>query len=111
MKNLYYCRWDRLVTAKISDHSLWVIAASIFEAGVDEWLIMSRTGHGSCDAVRFYKYSTEGLKQVNLMLSIVPKNVYKQASLRTVIVDIAQSQKDKDTDYTDQCTSFSCTLC
>ena len=53
------------VTGHFSNHSLRATAATrLFEAGVDEQLIMSRTGHRSCDGVRSYKRQTEQLKKV-----------------------------------------------
>ena len=60
----------RLMTAAgleghYSNHSLRRIAATrLFEAGVDEQLIMLRTGHSTTSGVRSYKRVSEQLKEV-----------------------------------------------
>ena len=60
----------RLMTAggiegHYSNHSLRRTAATrLFEAGVDEQLIMLRTGHSSASGVRSYKRVSEQLKEV-----------------------------------------------
>ena len=46
-----------------TNHSLRTTAATrLFDAGIDEQLIMGRTGHHSVDGVRSYKRVTENLK-------------------------------------------------
>ena len=48
-----------------TNHSLWSTAATrLFEAGVDEQLIMLRTGHSTASSVRSYKHVGEKLKSV-----------------------------------------------
>lgn len=43
-----------------TNHSLRAIAATLlYESGVDEQLVMERTGHGSLDGVRSYKRTTD----------------------------------------------------
>ena len=49
-----------------TNHSLRVsLATRLFDAQVDEQLIMSRTGHSSTDSVRAYKRASSKLKQIN----------------------------------------------
>ena len=48
-----------------TNHSLRVSAATrLFAAGVDEQLIMSRTGHSSVNGVRTYKRKVERLQEI-----------------------------------------------
>ena len=48
-----------------TNHSLRVsLATRLFDAQVDEQLIMSRTGHSSTDGVRAYKRASSKLKQI-----------------------------------------------
>ena len=48
-----------------TNHSLRVSAATrLFAAGVDEQLIMSRTGHSSVNGVRTYKRKVEKLQEI-----------------------------------------------
>ena len=50
-----------------SNHSLRVsLATRLYEAKVDEQLIMSRTGHSSTDGVCAYKHTSEKLKGTDL---------------------------------------------
>ena len=47
-----------------SNHSLCATSATrLFDAGLDEQLIMARTGHSSSDGVRLYKRVTEHLRE------------------------------------------------
>ena len=50
-----------------TNHSLRVTTAMLFQAGVEEQLIMSRTGHQSLDGVRTYKRVPE--EQVSSVLN------------------------------------------
>ena len=53
------------VTGYFTNHSLRASAATrLFEGGVDEQLIMSRTGHSSREGVRAYKRTTTKLSEV-----------------------------------------------
>ena len=48
-----------------TNHSLRVTsAARLFDAEVDEQLIMTRTGHSSTDGVRAYKRTSDKLRQL-----------------------------------------------
>ncbi len=48
-----------------TNHSLRVSAATrLFDLGIDEQLIMSRTGHSSTGGVRTYKCTSEKLKEL-----------------------------------------------
>ena len=52
------------VTGYKTNHSLRVTAATrLFQSGVDEQLIMQKTGHRSTDGVRAYKHSSEQQKE------------------------------------------------
>ncbi len=47
-----------------TNHSLRVSAAThLFDSGVDEQLIMNRTGHSGTDGVRVYKRASEKLQE------------------------------------------------
>ena len=53
------------ISGHYTSHSLRATAATrMFDAGVDEQLIMSRTGHSSSNGVRSYKRITENLKEM-----------------------------------------------
>ena len=55
---------DAGIEGYFTNHSLRVTAATrMFDAGVDEQLIMSRTGHSSTVGVRSYKRITSSLKE------------------------------------------------
>jgi integrase len=48
-----------------TNHSLCATAATrLFEAGIDEQLIMHRTGHSTTSGVRMYKRASENLKAI-----------------------------------------------
>ena len=52
------------IVGHYSNHSLRATSATrLFDAGVDEQLIMSRTGHSSAEGVRLYKRITENLRE------------------------------------------------
>ena len=52
------------ISGHYSNHSLRATAATrLFDAGVDEQIIMSRTGHSSADGVRSYKRMTDNLRE------------------------------------------------
>ena len=53
------------IDGHFTNHSLRATAATrLFEAGVDEQLIMQRTGHSTCSGVRSYKRVGEKLRAV-----------------------------------------------
>ena len=55
---------DAGIEGHFTNHSLRATAATrMFDAGVDEQLIMSRTGHSSTVGVRSYKRITSSLKE------------------------------------------------
>ena len=52
------------ISGHFSNHSLRATAATrLFDAGVDEQIIMSRTGHSSANGVRSYKRMTDNLRE------------------------------------------------
>ena len=53
------------ISGHFTNHSLRATAATrMFDAGVDEQLIMNRTGHSSTSGVRSYKRITHGLREM-----------------------------------------------
>lgn len=54
-----------------TNHSLWVTTATrLFQSGIDEQLIMDRTGHRSLDGIRAYKRVSEDQeKEVSSILN------------------------------------------
>ena len=58
-----YVMQQELVVFK-TNHSLWVTSATrLFQSGVDEQLIMGRTGHRSIDGIRTYKQVSNEQKE------------------------------------------------
>ncbi len=62
---------EAVIHGFITNHSFRVTAATrLFQAGVDEQLIMRQTGHRSIDGVWLYKrISTDQEKEVSLILN------------------------------------------
>ena len=82
-----------------TNHSLHVTSATrMFQGGVDEQLIMSRTGHRSIEGVRAYKrISGEQRMELSHVLNNATngnratKNIYKEADNSTVSVSMHSS--------------------
>lgn len=67
------------IAGHFTNHSLRATAATrLFEAGIDEQLIMQRTGHSSNTGVRSYKRVGEKLRQIT-------SDVLNKGELTTVV--------------------------
>ncbi len=68
------------LTGHFTNHSLRATAATrMFDAGIEEQLIMHRTGHSSAGGVRSYKRITENLKEfTSTILSGPPPKLVKR---------------------------------
>ena len=76
-----------VISGHFTNHSLRATAATrMFDAGVDEQLIMNCTGHSSTSGMRSYKRITTGLKEMtfNVLNESEPEKFKKNLNLRNL---------------------------
>ena len=80
-----------------TNHSLRVTTATrLFQAGVDEQLIMERTGHHSTDGIRTYKRSSAQQQEAISDILSRSKKLKKHASESTALIPASTSLVAQD---------------
>ncbi len=78
-----------------TNHSLHVTTATrLFQAGIDEQLIMERTGHHSTDGIRTYKRSSMQLQEDISDILSLSKKPRVESSLAQALVPVADSLQE-----------------
>ena len=91
-----------------NNHSLRATAATrLFHAGIDEQLIMERTGHHSIDGVRSYKRTSQ--RQVEVLSDVLNLSAAKKTPKR-VKVATQQQESTSESTYFDFKGCSNCTI-